>query len=98
MTRVKVGAVGLGEAGQVIHLPILHHYSEQFEIAAICDSSSELLAAMGERYNVPQEHHYLDYHEIAAQPDLDAIMVLNRDEYHTDTALAALHQKKTCVD
>lgn len=94
MTRVKVGVVGLGEVAQVIHLPILHHYSEQFEIAAICDISSELLAAMGERYNVPQEHRYLDYHEIAAQPDLDAIMVLNSDEYHTDTALAALHQRK----
>jgi predicted dehydrogenase len=94
MTKVKVGLVGLGEIAQVIHLPILQAHSDQFEIAAICDISQELLTALGERYNVPPEQRYLDYHDLAAQRDLDAILVLNSDEYHTDSALAALHQGK----
>ncbi|MBA2679789.1 MAG: Gfo/Idh/MocA family oxidoreductase [Ktedonobacteraceae bacterium] len=94
MTKVKIGLVGLGEVAQVIHLPILHMHSDLFEIAALCDLSQELLAALGERYNVPSERRYTDYHDIAHQADLDAILVLNSDEYHTDTALAALQQRK----
>jgi predicted dehydrogenase len=86
--------VGLGEVAQVIHLPILQTHSDLFEIAALCDLSQELLAALGERYNVPFEQRYTNYHDIVRQVDLDAILVLNNDEYHTDTALAALQQKK----
>ncbi|HET7641538.1 MAG TPA: hypothetical protein VFK47_22700 [Ktedonobacteraceae bacterium] len=45
MTKIKVGVVGLGEVAQVIHLPILQAHADQFEIAAICDISQELLSA-----------------------------------------------------
>jgi predicted dehydrogenase len=94
MTKVKVGLVGLGEIAQIVHLPILQAYSDKFEIAALCDISQELLTALGERYNVPSEHRYTDYHDIAAQRDLDALLILNSDEYHTDSALAALQHGK----
>ncbi len=94
MTKVKVGLVGLGEIAQIVHLPILKEHSDLFEIVALCDISQELLAALGERYTVPSEHRYADYHDIAAQKDLDAILILNSDEYHTDTAIAALQHKK----
>lgn len=94
MTKVNVGLVGLGEIAQVVHLPILQEHADQFEIVALCDISQELLTVLGERYNVPTEHRYTDYHEIAAQRNVDAILVLNSDEYHTDSALAALQNKK----
>ncbi|GAC1630654.1 MAG: Gfo/Idh/MocA family oxidoreductase [Ktedonobacteraceae bacterium] len=94
MTKVNVGLVGLGEIAQIVHLPILQEHADQFEIAALCDLSQELLTVLGERYSVPAEHRYTDYHDIAAQGDLDALLVLNSDEYHTDTALAALQHKK----
>src|SRR5690348_4134774 len=94
MTKVKVGVVGLGEVAQIIHLPILQAHADLFEIAAICDISQELLAVQGEQYNVPAEHRYTDYHDIAAQRGLDALLVLNSDEYHTDSALAALQHGK----
>ena len=67
MTKIKVGLVGLGEIAQIVHLPILQEYSDKFEIAALCDISQELLAALGERYNVPPQSRYTDYHDIAAQ-------------------------------
>jgi predicted dehydrogenase len=94
MTKIKVGVVGLGEVAQVIHLPILQAHSDQFEIAAICDISRELLSALGERYNVPAEHRYTDYDDLAEQRDLDAVFVLNSDEYHADSALAAIQYGK----
>src|SRR5947208_10007653 len=94
MTKLKVGLVGLGEIAQIIHLPLLQDHSDRFEIAAICDISQELLSAMGERYIVPAEHRYTDYHDMASQGDLEAVLVLNSDEYHTDSALAAIHKGK----
>jgi predicted dehydrogenase len=99
MTKIKVGLVGLGEVAQIIHLPILQAQSDKFEIAALCDISQELLSALGERYSVPAEHRYTDYHDLARQRDLDAVLVLNSDEYHTDTALAALgHSKHVLIE
>jgi predicted dehydrogenase len=94
MTKIKIGLVGLGEVAQIIHLPILQAYEDKFEIAAICDISQELLSALGERYHVAVEHQYLDAQELAKQGDLDAVFVLNSDEYHTDAALAALEHGK----
>ena len=94
MTRMKVGVVGLGEVAQVIHLPILQAQADTFEIAAICDISQELLSALGERYNVPAEHRYTDYHDLPGQRELDAVFILNSDEYHTDSALAAMQHGK----
>ena len=94
MTKINVGIVGLGEIAQVIHLPILQAHSDKFEIAAICDISQELLTALGGHYNVPVDHRYTDFNDLARQGDLDAVFVLNSDEYHTDTALAAIQHGK----
>jgi len=92
MKRLKVGVVGLGEVAQIIHLPILEMLSDRYEIAALCDISPQLLQAMGERYRVRKL--YADAQTMAAQPDLDAVFVLNSDEYHAECAIAAMQQKK----
>src|SRR5947209_6581672 len=99
MTKIKVGVVGLGEIAQIIHLPILQAHSDKFEIAAICDISQELLTTLGDRYNVPAEYRYTDYNDLAGQRDLDAVLVMNSDEYHTDSALAAIgHGKHVLIE
>ncbi len=90
MQKVRVGVVGLGEVAQIIHLPILQALADRYEIAALCDVSPGLLAAMGERYRVPEERRYADAHALAADPNLDAVFVLNSDEYHAEHAIAAL--------
>jgi predicted dehydrogenase len=99
MTKINVGVVGLGEIAQIIHLPVLQAHSDQFEISAICDISQELLGALGERYHVPAERRYVDSHDLARREDLDAILILNSDEYHSDTALAAIgHGKHVLIE
>lgn len=92
MKRLKVGVIGLGEVAQIIHLPILEMLAERYEIASLCDISQQLLQVMGERYRVSRL--YTDPHELAAQEDLDAVFVLNSDEYHAECAIAALKNKK----
>jgi len=88
--RINVGVIGLGEVAQIIHLPILESLADRFAIAALCDVSPSLLALMGERYRVPAAGQYADFRELVKHPDLDAVFVLNSDEYHADCAIEAL--------
>lgn len=92
MRRLKIGVIGLGEVAQIIHLPILQTLSAQYEIAALCDISPALLATIGEKYNV--KNFYTEAQELTAQPDLDAVFVLNSDEYHAEGAIWAARNMK----
>lgn len=92
MKKVRVGIVGLGEVAQIIHLPILKSLSDKYEIGALCDVSPSLLQWAGERYRV--DRLYSDAAELAKQPDLDAVFVLNSDEYHAESALNAIRNGK----
>jgi predicted dehydrogenase len=92
MKKVKVGVIGLGEVAQIIHLPILDSLSDRFEITALCDISEQLLQLMGEKYRVTRL--YNNPFDLCEQPDLDAVFVLNSDEYHAECALAAMNNKK----
>ena len=92
MERVKVGVIGLGEVAQVIHLPILAALADRFEIAAVCDISPTLVQAIADRYGVAQR--YDDPIALTQQADLDAVFVLNSDEYHADCVIAAAYNHK----
>jgi predicted dehydrogenase len=92
MKKVKVGVIGLGEVAQIVHLPILDALSDRFEIAALCDISPKLLNLMGEKYRVKQL--YTDGIALTEQTNLDAVFILNSDEYHAECAIAAAKNKK----
>jgi predicted dehydrogenase len=97
--RLNVGVIGLGEVAQIIHLPILEALADRYRIAALCDVSPTLLAAMGERYRVEERHRYASLHDLVAQPDLDAVFVLSSDEYHAEAVIAAAgHGKHVLVE
>jgi predicted dehydrogenase len=97
--RVRVGVIGLGEVAQVVHLPVLEALADRYAIVALCDVSPTLLRVMGERYAVPPERRHADYRDLVARDDLDAVFVLNSDEYHADcTIAAARHGKHVLVE
>jgi predicted dehydrogenase len=75
----------------------LRALAPRYRIGAICDVSPGLLEAVGDEYGV--ERRYADAHELAAQPDLDAVFILDSDEYHAEHAIAALeHGKHVLVE
>ena len=94
MKRVNVGVIGLGEVAQVVHLPILTALSDRFAIAAICDVSPGLLNGVGDLYGIPTPRRYDDAAALVQQPDLDAVFVLNSDEYHADCVIAGARNGK----
>jgi predicted dehydrogenase len=85
---LKVGVIGLGKIAQIIHLPILEDQSDRYEIYALCDVSPNLLGLIGERYRV--DRLYTNAGDLIEHETLDAVFVLNSDEYHTDCVVAAL--------
>jgi predicted dehydrogenase len=88
LTTLRVGVIGLGEVAQVVHLPILESLPDRFEVSAVCDISPTLLKVVGERYGV--ERQYADVGQMVREAPLDCVLVLNSDEYHTDSVVAAL--------
>jgi predicted dehydrogenase len=92
MQRVRVGIIGLGEVAQTVHLPVLEALADRYEIGAICDISPTLLTTIGDRYGIAQR--YSDFNELVQQSDLDAVFVLNSDEYHADCVIAAARNGK----
>lgn len=91
---INVGLIGLGTVAQVIHLPVLQSLPERYRIAALCDVSPGLVGHIGRQYGVAEAGLYTDAHRLVRQDDLDAVFVLNSDEYHAECAIAAADRGK----
>lgn len=88
MQRLRVGLIGLGVVAQIVHIPVLRGLEDKFEIVAGCDVSLDYAQAVCTRYAVPRAYDSLQ--AMLANEQLDALAVLNSDEYHRDTTIAAL--------
>ena len=85
---LNVGVIGLGEVAQVIHLPVLQSLPQLFSVQAGCDISPTLVKTVGDRFGIP--NRYLDAGEMIEAGGLDAVLVLNSDEFHAECAVTAL--------
>jgi predicted dehydrogenase len=89
---IRVGIIGLGEVAQTVHLPVLNMLSDKFSVTGVCDVSRQLLDAFGKLPGIKICSD--DYTQIVESPDVDAVFVLNSDEYHTEVTAAALKAGK----
>jgi predicted dehydrogenase len=87
---LSTGVIGAGEVAQVVHLPVLQALPDRFEVRALCDLSPGLLKVVGDRYGI--EARYTSAIDLLAAEDLDCVLVLSSDEYHTDAVVAALER------
>ena len=85
---LRVGVIGLGEVAQVVHLPVLASLPQLFEVRSACDLSPTLLREVGDRFGVPQRFGTAS--ELIAAGGIDAVLVLNSDEYHAECVVEAL--------
>lgn len=86
--KLKVGLIGLGTVGQVVHLPVLAGLKDRFEVVAVCDVSAGLTARVADAFQVKGRH--TDHRAMLAAERLDIVAVINSDEYHADCAIDAL--------
>jgi len=83
--RLRVGVIGTGLVAQIMHLPYLSELHDDFELAALCDSSPTVLDHCGRRFGV--ERLFTDWRR-PLEEDLDAVVVLTSGS-HAPQAIAA---------
>ncbi|HEV2427245.1 MAG TPA: Gfo/Idh/MocA family oxidoreductase, partial [Acidimicrobiales bacterium] len=85
MTRLRVGVIGTGVIGQVMHLHFLRELSDLYETAAVCDLSAQSARAAARDYGV--DRVFTDWRDLVAS-DLDAVFILTSGS-HAPIAVAA---------
>jgi len=85
LPRLRVGVVGTGVIGQVMHLHFLRELADRYEIAAVCDISAQSAAAAAGDYGVPDV--FTDWREMLGR-DLDAVLILTSGS-HAPIAIEA---------
>ena len=104
VTVLKVGVIGLGEVAQVVHLPVLAVAAPAVRdrvglrhLTPDWSSRSATASASPRRYAEPAE--------LIAAGGIDAVLVLNSDEYHAECVVDALDhglhvlvEKPMCLD
>ncbi len=88
--RLRIGVIGCGGIGQMMHLPHLRELHDRFEVVGLSDVNSATLRAVGDYFGV--SHLYADYHDLIAS-DLDAVMILTGGS-HAPMAVAAARAGK----
>ena len=74
MSKLKVGVIGLGHAGQVYHMPGLSTFDD-VELA-VCDIYPDVVTECAAKFNVPTSHCYTDYRKLLDNFQPDAVEVL----------------------
>jgi predicted dehydrogenase len=93
MSRIRIGVVGCGLIGQMMHLPHLRELHELYEVVALCDVSPGALKYVGDHYGIARRH--ADHRELLEEK-LDAVMVLSADS-HGQVIVDALRAGKHVV-
>lgn len=86
--RLRVGVIGTGVIGQVMHLHFLRELADRYEVTAVCDLSAARAAAVARDYGVPGV--VTDWRDLVAS-DLDAVLILTSGS-HAPIAVEAARQ------
>lgn len=83
---LRVGIIGCGMVAQVMHIPHLRSLPALYEIAALCDLSTQTTSALAAQHGI--EHTFQDTEKMLMAMDLDAVLILT--PHHYPVAMAAL--------
>jgi predicted dehydrogenase len=56
VSRIRIGVVGCGLIGQMMHLPHLKELHELYDVVALCDVSPGTLQYVGDYYGIARRH------------------------------------------
>ncbi len=78
MARMRIGVIGCGLIGQMMHLPHLKELHELYEVVALCDVSPGTLGYVGDYYGVSKRH--TDYRDLLKE-SLEGVVILSADSH-----------------
>ena len=91
MSPLRIGLVGCGHMGHVIHLNNLRRLP-QVEVVALAEPDAQRREAASRQ--VPRAATFADYHELLERPDIDAVVICLPNALHADAAINALQRGK----
>ena len=86
---VKLGLIGLGFAGTVLHLPSLLK-NQRADLVAVSDVSDEKLAEFSSAFPGLEVDKFVDYKSIIEDKTIDAVLIASPTPTHTKIAVEAL--------
>ena len=86
---LRVGVVGAGAVASSVHLPILSHRSDLFEVEAIADFNLDAANALADRFAIPAGGRFEDPQAMFTSGLIDAAIILNSGS-HADLVVQAL--------
>ncbi|MEY2487243.1 MAG: hypothetical protein QOH39_2891 [Verrucomicrobiota bacterium] len=91
MRALRVGLIGCGHIGRVVHLGNLRQLPD-VEVVAVAETDPELREATHRAH--PDTQAFSDYRELLEQPEIDAVVICLPNELHAPAALSALQTGK----
>jgi predicted dehydrogenase len=88
MTKTKVGVIGLGGIGQVVHLPILNKMNS-VEIVAVTETNKNRLNTVSDRFNI--NSRFTDHKKMLDEVELDAVIISTPTNTHHDISIDCLN-------
>lgn len=95
MTKLRVGIVGCGWAGDLQMTLGFNPLPDLFEVSVCCARSEESRRAFAARYQIPR--HVASLEEMLALPDRDAVSICTPPPAHYEIMIAALAAGKHVI-
>ncbi len=91
--KINVGVIGLGRAGQQMHLPELRKFSSLFRVSALCDVLPERVAEVGKDF--PDAAQYTAPDAFFQDPETELVAIVTPSRLHVAMTEQALNAGKT---
>ena len=91
MEKVRLGLIGCGFMGQVVHLPGFVK-NKNCQVAAISDVNEDLCRKVAQKFGIPKQ--YAKPEALLADPDLDAVALIVPPQRIADLTVKALEHGK----
>lgn len=90
MRNVKLGLIGAGNIGNLIHYPILSKFQD-VELSALCDRDKTSLLETAKKFKI--EKTYTDYEKMLNDTSFDAVYILVQPHHVFDIVMECLERK-----
>lgn len=89
--KVRVAFLGCGMMGQRVHLPNFLKL-DNCEVVALCELREKLGMTVAKKHGIPR--YYKSHEELRGLKDIDAVVVITRDDLHAPIAIDLLESGK----
>ena len=88
ITKIKVAVISCGMIARNAHIPAYKHFSEYYDLTAVCDVNAETARKTAQEFGVP--HFYTDVEQMLIEQEPDLVSVCVPNMLHKQYTMMAL--------